>query len=395
MSDLVQQKVQQAVEILNEKDIDLWLTFVRETSATGDPVLPLIYGEGGLTWHSALLIARGGETTAIVGQFEAHAARMTGAYRQVIPYDQSIRPALREAIARLDPRQIAINTSTSDVLSDGLTHGMYVTLTEILQDTPYLERLCPAEGIIGALRGRKTSAEVERIRRAVQITEEIYAQTFQFIRPGMSERQVGNFMHQQLAERYLEPAWAYEGCPIVNAGPDSPAGHGAPGDFPIQRGQIVHIDFGVRKDGYCSDIQRVAYFLAEGETQPPEAVRRGFETITQTIQAVARQIRPGMLGCEIDALARKMVTGAGYPEYMYATGHQLGRLAHDGGALLGPEWDRYGDSPRQPVEIGQVYTIEPGIEIPGYGMMGLEEDVLITPSGAEFLTHPQVEIITL
>jgi Xaa-Pro aminopeptidase len=290
MSDLAQQKVQQAVEILNEKDIDLWLTFVRETSATGDPVLPLIYGEGGLTWHSALLIARSGETTAIVGQFEAHAARMTGAYRQVIPYDQSIRPALRETIARLEPRQIAINTSTSDVLSDGLTHGMYVTLTEILQDTPYLERLCPAESIIGALRGRKTSAEVERIRRAVQITEEIYAQTFQFIRPGMSERQVGDFMHQQLAERHLEPAWAYEGCPIVNAGPDSPAGHGAPGDFPIQRGQIVHIDFGVRKDGYCSDIQRVAYFLAKGETQPPEAVQRGFETFAQTIQGVARQI---------------------------------------------------------------------------------------------------------
>lgn len=393
MSDLVQQKVQQAVEILNEKDIDLWLTFVRETSAAGDPVLPLIYGEGGLTWHSALLIARSGETSAIVGQFEAHAARMTGAYQQVIAYDQSIRPALRDILARLDPRRIAINTSTSDVLSDGLTHGMYLTLEETLQDTPYLDRLVSAEGIIGALRGRKTAGEVDRIREAVRITEEIYAQTFQFVRPGMSEREVSDFMHQQMAARNLEPAWAYEGCPIVNAGPESPAGHGAPGDLRIQRGQILHLDFGVRKDGYCSDIQRVAYFLAEGETQPPEAVMRGFETITQTIQAVARQIRPGMAGRDVDALARDMVTRAGYPEYMYATGHQLGRLAHDGGALLGPEWDRYGDSPRQPVEAGQVYTIEPGLEIPGYGTMGIEEDVLITPSGAEFLTHPQLEMI--
>ena len=393
MSVLVQEKVRQAVGILNEKEIDLWLTFVRETSAVNDPVLPLIYGDGGLTWHSALLIARSGATTAIVGQYEAHAARMTGGYESVIPYDQSIRPALLETIQGLQPRQIAINTSTSDVLSDGLTHGMYETLLDILSGTPYSERLVSSEGIIGALRGRKTPAEIECIRQAIRTTDEIYQQTFDFVQPGMSERQVSDFMHAQLAERRLEPAWSYEGCPIVNAGPDSPMGHGAPGDLTIQRGQILHLDFGVRQDGYCSDIQRIVYFLAQGETKPPSAVQHGFETIVNAIQAVASAMRPGMMGRNMDAIARSLVTGSGYPEYLYATGHQLGRLAHDGGALMGPEWERYGDSPLQPLEAGQVYTIEPGLLVPGYGYIGIEEDILVTETGAQFLSQPQTEII--
>src|SRR5512142_237715 len=186
MSILVQQKVNQAVEILKEKDIDLWLTFVRETSAAGDPVLPLVYGEGDLTWPSALLISRTGERIAIVGRLEAHAARETAAYPTVIPYDQAIRPALLDAVTRLNPARIAINTSTSDVLADGLSHGMYLTLREILENTPYGERLCPAESVISTLRGRKNAAEVGRIRAAIASTDTIFQNTFAYARPGMS-----------------------------------------------------------------------------------------------------------------------------------------------------------------------------------------------------------------
>lgn len=389
---LVQEKIHQAIGILREAGVDAWLTFVRETSAGADPILPLIFGPETLTWQSVLLLTSAAERIAIVGRFEADAVQRKGLFDEVLPYDEAIRPILLAALNRIDPDRIAINTSTNDVYADGLTHGMYQLLTGHLDGTPYAGRLVSAEGIIAALRSRKTPAEIARIRAAVETTRLIYERTCAFICPGLTEQEVGDFMHAQMAELGVTAAWDYDGCPAVNSGPDSPVGHGAPGSIVLAPGHIVHMDFGVRQDAYCSDIQRVIYLLRTGEAEPPEPVRKGFATVCAAVEAAVAAMRPGMTGLEVDAAARRVVTGAGYSEYKYATGHGLGRNAHDGGPLLGPAWERYGDTVRRTLEAGHVYTVEPGLAVPGYGYIGVEEDVLVTEDGAVYLGEPQAEL---
>jgi Xaa-Pro aminopeptidase len=393
MTSLVQEKVKQAVGVLREKGVDVWLTFVRETSALADPVLPIIYGDATLTWQSALILAASGERVAIVGRFDQETAQLTGAYTTVVPYDEIMRGVLVETLQRLNPGQIAINTSVSDPNADGLTHGMYELLIRYLEGTSLAEKLIPADEIISAVRGRKTPAEVERIRAAVRITEEIYSNTFKRAVVGLSEKDVFDQMQAMAQERQVGLAWAPENCPIVNAGPASPSGHVAPTDIAIQPGQILHLDFGVRAREYCSDIQRVGYFLRPGEQQAPGEVQRAFDTVVRAIQTSAQAMKPGVQGVEIDAIARRVLAEAGYPGYKHALGHQMGREAHDGGGLLGPLWERYGDTPLRRLEVGQVFTIEPSLMVPGYGMIGIEEDVLVTDQGAEFISTPQVELI--
>jgi len=388
---IVNEKLDQAVALLNEMQLDLWITFVRETSLTRDPCLDLVAGLE-LTWHSAFLIGRSGERIAIVGRFDAENVRAIGGYRVVLTYDQSIRPALRETVARLDPASVVVNYSESDPAADGLSHGMLRYLQETLAGTPYAARFMSAEKLIAALRGRKSETEVARIRAAIRTTERLYKQIGELLKPGQSEQAIAGRMHASRRTLGLETAWDEPYCPVVNAGPDSPVGHAAPGKLRTRRGQLLHMDFGVKQEGFCSDLQRTWYFLQKGEKRAPDDVRKVWDACWAALLAGAEKLRPGAAGWEVDAAARESLLRAGYSEYQHALGHHLGRVAHDGSTLRGPRWDRYGQTPCGVVETGNVFTLELGAAVPGRGYIGLEEDVLVTEDGIEWLSKPQREI---
>jgi len=387
-SSLEAQKAVQVSGILDELDIDCWMIWVRETDQIVDPALQIVY-PGAFVWQTAVLFTRAGERIAVVGNFDVPGIS-EGAFNRVIPYAEGISQPLRELLAELDPARIAIDVSENDVASDGMTAGMRNLLDRYLDGTPYIDRFVSAESVIGKLRGRKLPSEVDRVREAVRITEEILDETAQSVKVGQTETEIQHRMHEAMEAREVGFAWDRGHNPAVDAGPDKAFGHGGPSDGRTRAGHLLHFDFGVKSRGYCADIQRMFFFGSPSEI--PEEVQRAFDAVLGAIDAAAAALRPGVRGHEIDAIARKHVTDLGYPEFMHALGHQVGRNGHDGGMLLGPLWERYGDTPRGIVEEGNVFTLELHVPTASFGQVSLEEDVLVTADGCEFLSTQQREI---
>jgi Xaa-Pro aminopeptidase len=386
--DLIKEKIDQAAGILNELDIDLWLVVVRETSLMADPVLPLVIGED-VVWQSFFVFTRDGETAALVGNFDRDLFVRTQRFDEVLTYTQEAGTALRKLIKQFNPQKIAVNYSTDNPAADGLTHGMFLMLYRYLAETPYKDRLVSAQGFCSKLRSRKLPAEIDLLSNAAKAGCMAWDAAMVQIAPGLTEIEIGNIIDTCIAETGGQPSFPT----IVNAGDKSDPGHGRPTEATLEAGDLLHVDFGVRLEGYCSDIQRLIYFRKSAKEKPPKELVKAFDTIMGIVEKTADACRPGMEGWEVDAMARKILTDAGYPEYPHALGHQLGRDAHDGGAVLGPKWDRYGTTPMIPLEIGNVFTLELGVRLEGIGYVGLEEDVALEDSGARFLCPRQKKLI--
>jgi Xaa-Pro aminopeptidase len=388
---LQQEKIEQAIGVLRELNVDAWMLYARETSEINEPCWGLV-APAGVVWPAAIIITAKGERFAIVGKHDDAAYRASGLYTDVITYVQGIGETLRSVLTEIDPKSIGLNFSKSNTAADGLTYGMFLQLQEHLKDTPYPARFSSADAIVSRVRGRKTPSEAAKIRAAIDTTMKLFAEVTPHVKVGATELELYHFMQRRVNELGLGYAWEQAGNPIVNTGPHSSVGHGPPtNNLRVEAGHVVHMDFGVKLAEYCSDIQRCWYVLRKGETEPPSALQKACAAVAKTIVEGAKALKPGVMGWQVDARAREVIVAEGYAEYQHAFGHQLGRTAHDGSTLLGPRWERYGETPYGLIEAGQVFTLELGVMTEA-GMVALEEDVIVTETGCEFLAEPQTEL---
>lgn len=386
------EKIAQAIAILNEKDTDAdcWMVIDKESGVMSDPMMEFVLGMG-ITWLSFFIFFKTGEKYAVVGNLDVEKIVRTGMFDDVSSYKGTPKDDLLRILEKHDPKKIAINFSQDSAMADGLTYGKYLKLTEFLKDTPFKDRLVSGETIVSKLRGRKSDEEIRRLQKAVDITLEIYDEVTKNVKPGMTEKEVAAFIIEERNKKGLESAWEEDHCPAVFTGPQETGAHSGPTDKILEKGHVFNLDFGVKYELYCADLQRTWYILKDGETEPPQEVVKGLETIRDSIQMSFDAIKPGVNGFDIDKIARDHIVSQGYKEYPHALGHQVGRSGHDGGGLLAPDWERYGKLPFTPLEEGQIYTIEPRLYIP-QGVVTIEEMIVVTKDGAKWLSPPQKEI---
>lgn len=240
--------------------------------------------------------------------------------------------------------------------------------------------LIAAPGLISDLRSAKDEEELDRMRHSQAIGDRAFANILDFIRPGVTEREVAARL---IYELMLAGAERPSFDPIVAAGANGSMPHAVPGDTVIEPGMFVTLDFGGIYHGYCSDMTRT---VAVG--QPTDEMRRVYDTVLQAQLAGLSAARAGVAGCEVDGAARAVIERAGYGEYFgHALGHSLGLEIH--------ESPNFSPSEQTVMPVGAVVSCEPGIYLPGRFGVRIEDVVILREDGCENITASPKELIIL
>jgi len=382
------QKIQQALEHLKEDNVDLWIILTHEGQ---DPSLPLVTGVA-TVGKGAFLFTKEGDKYAICNNIDAQDIVQSNLFDKVITYSNSFEEKIKEQVKEISPSNIALNYSINDHLADGLTVGQYRSLTKALDnvfDGAYLS----SETFLQHIRSVKTEPEINIIKKAIDLTLKIYESVFKELKVGLSEREVGQLFIEELKKHnVLNGIDRKVSMPIVMKENIS---HREPGQALIEPGDLLIIDFSIDLEGYTSDVARTVYFLKEEEKEAPAKVQKVFNCIHEAISQARKTLKPGVKGLEVDKAAREYLLEKGLPDITHSVGHQMGREVHDGGMLLAPPWERYGNAPYGVVEKGMVFTIEPTVFMEDGIHFIVEENVYVTEEGAEYLTERQDQLILI
>ena len=274
-----------------------------------------------------------------------------------------------------------------------LTVKRFDALTAALRDTPSRRAgaLIPAERLVEAARICKDAVELETFRRAGALISAVAREVLGGVRAGQREWEVAADIDDRIRRGGFErPAFDT----IVASGPNGALPHARPGDRRLQPGDLVVLDFGGVYDGYCVDITRT---ISVGT--PGAEARRVYDAVAAAQMAAVGVVKPSAAVTDVDEAARAVLEAHGFgPAFSHATGHGLGLEIHEE-PRVGP---RRADIPGVPpagrddrLEPGVVFTVEPGAYLPGFGGVRIEDDVVVTESGVDWLTDVTRELLVV
>jgi Xaa-Pro aminopeptidase len=324
----------------------------------------------GFTGSAGVLLVSNGKCTFFTdGRYREQARAEIQGARVVVPTGPILDAAAR-AIA--DSR-----VKTVGLESDHMSVAVESQLARTLRSRV---RLRPIQGLVEDLRMVKEPAEVERIRTAVRLGSSLFDTTVATIRPGVPEQAVAAEL-EYAARHAGADGMSFE--TIVAAGPRSALPHGRASAQPIPRRGFVVLDFGVILAGYCSDMTRTVYV-----GKPTAEVRRLYQAVRDAQQAAIEAVRPGRTASEVDGAARSVLRRACLARYFtHSTGHGVGLEIH--------EPPRIARGQQEVLRPGMVITIEPGVYVPGFGGVRIEDMVVVTTTSCEVLTPTTKELLTV
>jgi Xaa-Pro aminopeptidase len=233
--------------------------------------------------------------------------------------------------------------------------------------------------IIARLRMVKSPKEIEFIRQACGVADACFDHIKRLIQPGVREWDINLDLEFFIRRSGYELGFE----PIVVSGERSARPHGKASEKKLDVGDFVTMDFGAKVGGYCSDITRT---VVVGEAT--DRHREVYNQVLKAQLAALEMMRPGVKAAEVDKRAREVFDELGLAKYFgHGLGHGLGSVVHDTGRMSPTSTDV--------LEAGQVWTVEPGVYIPGFGGVRIEDDVVVTDGGIEILTHSPKDLMVL
>ena len=258
----------------------------------------------------------------------------------------------------------------------------FAALEEALEKEKVELDMQPLDQTVEPLRYVKTETELATIRAAAAITDMAMAAVPQLAKPGMTETALAWELEKLMRENGAE-GMAF--TPIVAAGPNGALAHHRPGSRPLQIGDAIVVDMGAAVDGYMSDMTRTFHLGG----QPDDKFWEIYNLTLQAQETALAGIKAGLTGKACDALARDVIAAGGHGEaFGHSLGHGLGLEVHEGPG--------FNSRNEKEIPAGAVVTVEPGIYLPGWGGVRIEDLVLVTESGVERLSHcPKEPVIAL